>query len=99
MCIDIKRHPIAFEMQQKINIEENALKHSGKDKANCEKSLKCFSGRKNSFQYPRESWKMGIGEKKCLSYPRENLKMGTGKKKMLSYPKESLGMDKVYIMV
>jgi len=23
MCIDIKKHPIAFEMKQKINIEEN----------------------------------------------------------------------------
>lgn len=48
--INVHRHKKAsysFEMKQKINIEENALKHSGKDKANCEKSLKCFSGRKN----------------------------------------------------
>ena len=42
MCVDIKRHPIAFEMKQKINIEENALKHSGKDKAKWKNYYICF---------------------------------------------------------
>ena len=55
MCIDIKRHPIAFEMKQKINIEENALKHSGKDKANWKNCYIC-SKMPASAENGVESW-------------------------------------------
>ena len=42
MCIDIKGHPIAFEMKQKINIEKNALRPILFETAKKELLKSCF---------------------------------------------------------